>query len=401
MQHIPSYRIIFHIDMNSFYASCEVANNKDLKGLPIVIAHNDVFRKSIILTSSYEARKYGIKTTMLVRDAIKLCNNLIVIEPNYKLYQYYSQLFFNYLRSITNKLEITSIDEGYLDVTEVCLTRDPLELANTIQKDLLQKYNLPCSIGIAPNKFLAKMASDMKKPLGITVLRKREVEEKLWPLSIGDMFGVGKKTKPRLEEIGVYTIGDIFKVNQKTLKDTVGNAMYEYLINRAKGIDNSDVDYYSFDEVSSISNSHTFDHNLINVKIIKETLKVLSNTVSNRLVNKNLVASTVGIQIKYGDFKLINRSKGLETPINDSLDMWGIIEDLFDSYYDEISEVRLVGVFATRLTEDKNEIKQFSIFDDFNKISKQENVSNILKRINNLYDDKVIYFGNKEKKGEK
>lgn len=400
MQQVPKYHIIFHIDMNSFFASCEVANNKDLAGKPIVIAHNDVFRKSIILTASYEARKYGIKTTMLVKDAIKLCNNLIVIEPNYELYQYYSQLFFNYLRTITHKLEITSIDEGYLDVTDVCINKDPLELANSIQKYLLDKLKLPCSIGIAPNKFLAKMASDMKKPLGITVLRKREVEEKLWPLPIGDMFGVGKKTRPRLEAIGIYTIGDILKVNPEVLRDIVGNAMTEYLINRAKGIDNSGVDYYSFDDVSSISNSHTFDYNLVNVRIIKETLKVLSNTVSQRLVNKNLVASTIGIQIKFGNFKLINRSKGLETPINDSLDMWGIVEDLFDSYYDEVSEVRLVGVFATRLSEVNNEIKQYTIFDDFNKISKQENVTNVLKRINNLYDNKVIYFGSKDKKGE-
>ena len=128
-----TYKIIFHIDMNCFFASCEIAENDSLKNLPIVIAHNDVFRKSIILTASYEARKYGIYTTMLVRDAIKLCPELTIVEPNYSLYQHYSQLFFNYLYTITNKIEITSIDEGYLDVTEVCENIHAVELANCMK----------------------------------------------------------------------------------------------------------------------------------------------------------------------------------------------------------------------------------------------------------------------------
>lgn len=400
MQQSINYRIIFHIDMNSFYASCEQANNKDLIGKPVVVAHNDVFRKSIILTASYEARKYGIKTTMMVRDAIKLCNDLIVIEPNFELYQHYSQVFFDYLRTISNKLEVTSIDEGYMDLTDVCQKVNALELANTIQQTLLNKYQLPCSIGIAPNKFLAKMASDMKKPLGITVLRKREIESLLWPLPIGSMYGVGKKTAPRLQEIGIHTIGDIHRVNHDKLREVVGKSMLEYLLNRSKGIDDSEVDYYSFDSVSSISNSHTFDYNLLNVKTMKDTLKVLNNSVSARLTSKNLVANTIGIQIKYGDFKLINRSKGLVQPINDSLEMWNIVEELFDEHYDWVSEVRLVGVFATRLSDESSDLKQISIFDDFDKLNKEEHVSNILNKINEMYKNKIINIGINNKKGE-
>lgn len=400
MQQSINYRIIFHIDMNSFYASCEQANNKDLIGKPVVVAHNDVFRKSIILTASYEARKYGIKTTMMVRDAIKLCNDLIVIEPNFELYQHYSQVFFDYLRTISNKLEVTSIDEGYMDLTDVCQKVNALELANTIQQTLLNKYQLPCSIGIAPNKFLAKMASDMKKPLGITVLRKREIESLLWPLPIGSMYGVGKKTAPRLQEIGIHTIGDIHGVNHDKLREVVGKSMLEYLLDRSKGIDDSEVDYYSFDSVSSISNSHTFDYNLLNVKTMKDTLKVLNNSVSARLTSKNLVANTIGIQIKYGDFKLINRSKGLVQPINDSLEMWNIVEELFDEHYDWVSEVRLVGVFATRLSDESSDLKQISIFDDFDKLNKEEHVSNVLNKINEMYKNKIINIGINNKKGE-
>jgi DNA polymerase-4 len=391
--------------MNCFFASCEIAENESLKNQPIVVAHNDVFRKSIILTASYEARKFGIYTTMLVKDALKLCPQLIVVEPNFSLYQSYSQLFFNYLYTITNKIEITSIDEGYLDVTDVCQKVNAIELANQIQKHLYEKYKLPCSIGIAPNKFLAKMASDMKKPMGITILRKREVQEKLWPLPIGAMLGVGKKTKPRLEAIGITTIGDAAKLeNQDRLVKVVGKAMAAYLYERANGIDNSEVDYLSFDEVSSVSNSHTFDYDIYNVKLIKETLKVLTNTVSDRLMNRNLVAQTIGIQIKYANFKMINRSKSVDHSMNDSLEMWAVVEDLFDDYYDGISEVRLVGVFATRLQDAKVAVKQYSIFDDFNKVDKEENLHSLLSKIKNIYGKQAInigYYEYKEKGEEK
>lgn len=395
-----SYRIIFHIDMNAFFASCEIAENPKLANKPIVVAHNDVFRKSIILTASYEARKFGIKTTMLTGEAIKLCPELIIVEPNFDLYHKYSQTFFNYLYTITNKVEPTSIDEGYLDVTETCEKINAIELAKLIQKTLLEKYKLPVSIGIAPNKFLAKMASDLKKPLGITILRKREIDKILWPLPIGEMHGVGKKTRPRLENIGINTIGDLaqFK-NIPLLEKTVGKAMATYLIERANGIDPSEVNYNSIDDLSSLSNSHAFRYNVININDIKNTLKVLTNTLSDRLIKRNLIAHTVGIQIKYANFKLINRSTSLENGINDNHELWHVIEDLFDDYYNG-NEVRLVGVFATRLTDSSTQIKQYTIFDDMEQLSKVSKVERILNQIKKQFGDDSIKIGYYQYKGE-
>ena len=153
-------RIIFHIDINAFYAACELINDPSLKGKPIVVAHNDVLRKSIILSPSYEARAYGIKTTMLVRDAYNLCDKIIVVEPKMDLYQKHSELFFSFLEKITTQIEAGSIDEAFLDVTEVAKKSDPIRLAQFIQSTLYNKYQLPTSLGIAPNKFLAKMASN-------------------------------------------------------------------------------------------------------------------------------------------------------------------------------------------------------------------------------------------------
>ena len=396
-----NYRIIFHIDMNCFFASCEIAQNPDLKGLPVVIARDDVFRKSIILTATYEARKYGIYTTMLVKDAIKLCPNLVIVEPNYQLYSYYSKKFFDYLYTITKKVEPMSIDEGFMDVTDVCKGEDAIKLANTIQEKLLKEFNLPCSIGIAPNKFLAKTASDMKKPLGITILRKREVPEKLWPLPIEDIVGIGKKTAPKLHEIGIHKIGDIANFKDlDLLKKTIGTAMTEYLINRSMGNDNNPVNYENLDDVSSVSNSTTFDFDQISDAVFKQTLKVLNNSVSYRLEKDGYLAYTIGVQIKYNNFHTINRSKGLETPINDSREMYEIICDLFDEYYDGATPIRLLGVFATRLKKEENIVKQYSLFDDLDKIDKENNIQQLLSKINNQYNNNIINFGYKNKGGK-
>ena len=398
MQDKNKYRIIFHIDMNCFFASCEIAEDTSLKGKPLIIAHDDVFRRGIILTATYEARKYGIYTTMLVKDAIKLCPNVIIKEPDYQLYNYYSKKFFDYLYTITKKIEPMSVDEGYLDVTDVCQGADAIELAKKIQKDLLERYNLPCSIGIAPNKFLAKTASDLKKPLGITVLRKREVPEKLWPLKIEDVVGIGKKTAPRLHDIGIHTIGDIanFK-NIELLRKTVGLAMTEYLINRSNGIDNNPVEYENINDISSISNSHTFDFEQYDIKTVKNTLKVLTNSVSHRMENEDVSALTIGIQIKYNNFQLINRSKGLNKPISDNIEMYDIINELFDEYYDEVTPIRLVGVFATRLKKNDTIVKQYNLFDNLDEIEKENNVHELLNKINNSYGNNIINIGFKNK----
>lgn len=387
-------KIIFHIDMNCFYASCEIAQNDELKGKPIVVAHADTLRKSIILSPSYEARAFGIKTTMLVRDALRLCNDLIVVEPDMNLYNQYSKMFFDFLYKITPNIEIASIDEGYLDVTEICEKINAIELANRIQKTLYDKYKLPCSIGIAPNKFLAKMASDMKKPFGITVLRKREIDKYMWPLSISKMFGVGKKTSPRLEELGIKTIGDLANYKDlESLKKVLGPSHAESLIERANGIDNSIVDTQGFNDVLSISNSYTFDIDQNDELYIKNTLRIISNTVSNRLQKKELKAQTIGIQIKYSNFKQINRSKGLEIPVNEEIDVYKIVEDLFEEFYDDKMMIRLVGVFATRLIESKNEIKQYSIFDNLSELEKESEVQRLLNNMQRKFGKDSIARG--------
>src|SRR5690625_1940489 len=169
-------RVILHIDMNCFYASVEMSLNPNLKGKPVAIAGNPEERKGIIVTSSYEAREKGVKTTMPLWEAKKLCPNLIVLPPNFDKYRLASQQMFKILADITPLIEPISIDEGYLDISGCQELGNPIEIANHIQKKILNDLDLPCSIGIGPNKFLAKMPSDMKKPLGITILRILDLE---------------------------------------------------------------------------------------------------------------------------------------------------------------------------------------------------------------------------------
>ena len=390
-----SYRIIFHIDLNCFFAACEVLENPSLKGKPIVVCHSDPLKRSIILTASYEARRYGIYTTMLLNEAIKLCPGLTAVEPHYQYYKKYSDQFFAYLRSVTKYVEPMSIDEGFLDMSEV-VKENAEEFAYKMQEHILKEIGLPCSIGIGPNKFLAKMASDMKKPLGVTVLRKRDIPTKMWPLPVKDMLGVGKKTRARLEPLNIKTIGDLANFPDKELlKQTVGIAMFDYINERCFGIDNSKVEYENLDEISSISNETTFNISMTNIKFIKEHLKILTNQVSHRLVKRKLAAQTVGIKIKFSDFTTISRSRGLKRAINDSMDMWEIVNDLFDDLYDGFSEVRLVGVFCTRFIDQVNSIRQFSLFDNLEEAEKDKKVNNLVKMLQKEYGSDSIQMGTK------
>src|SRR5574342_277107 len=229
-------RVIFHVDMNSFYASVEMAFDPNLKGKPLAIAGNVEDRRGIIVTCSYEPRKFGVKTTMPLWEAKKLCPQLIVMKPNFERYRAASIGMFDILRQYTEMVEPVSIDEGYLDITESFEFGSPIDIAKSIQKRVLEQLDLPCSIGIAPNKFLAKMASDMKKPMGITVLRKRDIPKVLWPLPTFEMHGVGKKTAEKLQTIGIETVGELAVSNELQLKALLGiNGIR--IKERANGVD--------------------------------------------------------------------------------------------------------------------------------------------------------------------
>ena len=200
--------VYFHIDLNAFFVSAECILDPSLKGKPVAVCGQT--RRSVVATASYEARKYGVHSAMPVSEARHLCPGLIMVEPHFQWYRSLSEEFMNIVYSITPEVEQASIDECYADMTvPIQAYEKPLDLAWNLQRRILRELQLPCSIGIGPNMFLAKMGSDMKKPMGITVMRIREVPAKLWPLPIRDMRGIGERTLPYMEDLGIKTIGDL------------------------------------------------------------------------------------------------------------------------------------------------------------------------------------------------
>ncbi|WP_071395684.1 DNA polymerase IV [Bacillus tuaregi] len=380
-------RVILHVDMNSFYASVEMAFDPSLKGKPLAIAGNPKERRGIIVTCSYEARKYGVKTTMPIWEARKLCPQLLVMSPNFDRYRAASHGMFEILHEYSQLVEPVSIDEGYVDITDSYELGSPLEIASNIQKQILSQLDLPCSIGIAPNRFLAKMASDMMKPLGITVLRKRDVERVLWPLPVVEMHGVGKKTAAKLNTIGVQTIQDLANADSIQLKGLLGiNGIR--LKERANGIDERPVDPEAANEFKSVGNSTTLPNDITNQHQLLLVLEGLAEKVAVRMKRKKVMASSVGVTIRYKDRNTITRSRKLFNPISQSEDIYQESKQLFLKNWNG-DPVRLLGVTGAELVEKEQAVKQLDIF-SYEKDAKKEPLLETVNRLRNKYGKAII-----------
>ena len=381
-------QIIFHIDLNAFYASAEISRNPNLEGKPLVISGKS--KRSIITTASYEARKFGIHSAMPLFQAYKKCKNLIVLPAYFELYHRLSNEFFSIISSYSEILEVASIDECYVDVTKVIQDKNyhPVELARRIQNDVYEQLNLKCSIGISPNKFLAKMASDMKKPMGITILTRSNLKELMWPLDIKNMFGIGKKTQPRLREVGIMTIGDIANYNNyNKLRQIIGkNALLLY--RRANGIDNRVVDTKQ-NELKSVGNSITLPHDTLDEIILLDTLKQLARQVSMRAAKRNLISNSISITIKYTRFESVNRQTTINSYINDYEYILSTAKMLFDAHYDG-STVRLLGISLNNTINKKNYKEQLNIFNSTNDIEKDKDIQTIIENINNKFEKTIV-----------
>ncbi|WP_026694713.1 DNA polymerase IV [Peribacillus kribbensis] len=383
-------RVILHVDMNSFYASVEMAYDSSLKGKPLAIAGNASERRGIIVTCSYEARMFGVKTTMPLWEAKKLCPSLIIMEPDFDKYRTASQAMFDLLRQYTSLVEPVSIDEGYLDITECHELGSPVEIAKSIQQRIRQTLDLPCSIGIAPNKFLAKTASDMKKPMGITILRKRDVPSMLWPLDVGEMHGVGEKTAEKLKAIGVDTIGRLAAANEIQLKHTLGIIGLK-LKQRANGEDHRQVDPESIFEHKSVGNSTTLPQDIANEKELLSVLERLSSQVAKRLKRKGLAGQKIGITIRFKDRRTITRSKKLINPVSLEKDILREAVSLFQTHWNG-DPLRLLGVTAFEVIEIEEAYKQLDLF-SYQMDAKEEPLLDALEKIQGKYGKKVIQKG--------
>ena len=384
------HRVIFHIDMNCYFASVEIANRPDLKGKPVAIAGNVKERKGIIITCSYEARDTGVYTTMPLWEGLKRCPNLIVLPPNHTLYRETAYKVFHLLGSFSPILEPASIDEVYLDVTHVQHLH-PVQLAKEIQNTVLEKMGLPCSIGIAPNKFLAKMASDMRKPLGITVLRKRDIPDVLWPLPVESMHGIGYRTKKKYHALNIYTIEDLAKADVQQLQDKIGK-IGRLLHERANGKDMRPVDPEHILSFKTMGNSITLPQNLCDEKALAEVFHHLCQKLSQRLIIRRAYAKTIQIMIRYGNRQTITRSQALLNPVQSSDELFKMAVLLFQRHWDGES-VRLLGVSAIETLDEKEWFKQLDLLSYQKEIPKKMKLSDLAVEINKKLGQQALMLG--------
>lgn len=391
-------RVIFHIDMNSFYASVEMAHHPELKGRPLAIAGRAEERRGIVVTSSYEARRMGVKTMMTVREARRKCPDLIIKQPDFRLYRQVSGQLFDLLKSYTRIIEKASIDEGYMDVTSLVPPASPLKLAENIQFRVDNELGLPCSIGIAPNKFLAKTASDMKKPMGITVLRKREIKEKLWPLAVGAMHGVGSKTEEKLINVGIRTIGDLARSDKALIVERFG-LPGKRLHERANGLDSRAVDPEAENHYKTIGHSTTLPEDTVSPVIIRRTLDQLAGKLADKIKRECVASYQLTITIRYYDWKTMTRNLTVNQPIQTKKQILESAWTLFHAQWNGAA-VRLLGVTLGSFKPLGESSKQLDIF-SFEEDARHEPIVNLISAIDEKFGEGTIRPASYLKKNKK
>lgn len=379
-------KIIFHIDMNAFFCSVACILYPHLRGTAFAIGRENTY-KGVISTASYEARALGIHSAQPIAEAYKIKPDLRIVHIDYSIYNDYHKKFVKLVSEYTNLIEVASIDEVYADMTLASKTKHPLVLAKEIQLRLLKEYNLPSSIGIAPTLFLAKMASDIKKPLGLTVIRKREVKDILYPLPVKDIFGIGKKTFPKLMEKGINTIGDFMNLDNKELIiNTVGVNIYNYAYNHILGNSSNVVDPNRYDDAKSISTSETFDVPLVSFDEILIELRRMTRSVYKRMIKDKCYTKTITLTLRDTSFETISRQMTIDEYTDNFDEIFDLIYELLEANFNNEKSYRLIGVGVSNLVKEENLPKEYNLF-TLSDTSDKEIV------IENLINDFQVKFG--------
>jgi len=385
--------------MNAFFISCEMTRNPSLVGKPAAVAGDPKKRAGIILAANYEARACGVKTTMVLHEAIKLCPKLILVPPDHHFYGRKSEEVMDLLSNYTPTLEQNSVDEAWLDMTgSEGLFGKPLEAAQRIMNEIKDSLGLWCSIGIAENKFLAKMAAEMKKPLGITELWEKDIPIKLWPLPVKEMYGVGGKTAEKLNRMGIKTIGDLATSKEKLIFKTFGKGGIE-IYQHANGIDNSSVLARVGDDIKSIGREKTLPEDITDIEKAKIVLMELADDIGMTARGQGKKGRTVHIKLKYSNFHSITRQATIPaTCITKEIYQAGC--SLLEQNWNKSLPVRLIGISISGFHEDSSS-DQLSLFDKIDanlKSGKNERIDKAMDKIRNKYGSEKITIATLVKK---
>ncbi len=352
MQDILDLKIL-HVDMDAFYASVEEADDENLKGKPVIVG--GLSSHGVVTTCNYEARKYGIHSAMPGFMARSLCPHGFFLRPRMNRYREVSKEIFNILYDVTDLVEQISVDEAYLDISNI--ERNPLDLVGEIKDRVYRDLGLTLSVGLSYNKFLAKLASDWNKPNGFKYITRDMLPEILLDLNISKVHGIGPKSQKKLRNIGIYTVGDLYQLDENFLTDLFGKAGREIYL-RIRGEDPRPVN--NFRERKSIGIERTFDEETRDIGKLKEYLKNFSKKLEEELLKKQVHTKTIIVKVKDEDFRTQTRSKTLENHIYTFEEIYEVGLSLLDEI--EINKkIRLLGITGASLLS--IDLEQLSLFD--------------------------------------
>ena len=342
-----STRIIFHMDMDHFYTAVEEREHPEYKGKPVVVGADPKEGKGrgVVSTSNYEARKAGVRSGIPISRAWKLCPEAIYLPPNFPLYIKVSKEIMEIAQRYADKFEQWGLDEAFLDVSARVRDYGEAEAyAKRLKSEIEEKERLTCSIGVGPNKLIAKVASDYQKPDGLTIVKEDEAEAFLAPLPVRRLLWVGRKTEAKLKKMGINTIGDLARYDPTVLTAAFG-VMGTQMHLMAQGIDRSEVETRT--EVKSISHETTFEEDTDNAEVVLKALDQLAADVTQEVAAQKLFFKTVTVKVRYENFETHTRSKTLPFMTSRLQDLQKTARNLLQPYLKRDRKIRLIGVRAS------------------------------------------------------
>lgn len=386
-------RLIFHIDVNNAFLSwtavllLKQGYKQDIRTIPAIIAGSESERRGIVVAKSPVAKKMGIKTAETIYQAKKKCPNLQIFPPNHRWYYQESKKLFEYLSQYSPLLEKFSIDECFLDMTGTnYLYKDYYQLAIKIKEEIKEKFGFTVNIGIGNNKLCAKMASDFEKPDKVHTLLKNEIEEKLWPLDVGNLFMVGKRTKEELNKLNIYTVKDLAFANEKVLEKKFKNQA-KYLKEAARGLDNTPVEPRS-SKTTSISTTETLKYDYTDEEKLKDILFRQTEDVTRELRKQKQYAKTAAVIFKNNEFKNYSAQAKLPYPTNSTKEIYKLVVEIFNKNYKK-GPIRLIGVRLSDLSETKE--RQLTLFEEQDKDQeKEEEIQRTIDDINQKFGKSIV-----------
>ncbi|MEI2641185.1 MAG: DNA polymerase IV [Candidatus Nanopelagicales bacterium] len=337
---------VLHVDMDAFYASVELLSRPMLRGKPVIVGGSG--SRGVVLSATYEARAFGVRAAMSMGRAQRLCPQAVIISPDHRRYARVSSGVMEIFRSVTSAVEPLSLDEAFLDISgSVRRHGSPTAIAELLRAQVHDEQGITCSVGGAPSKFVAKVASAHAKPDGLLMIPAESVVAFLHPLPVGALWGVGPKTEEQLNSLGVRTVADVAHLPREVLRRALGSAAGEHLADLAWGRDTREV--VNAVRERSVGNEHTFAGDVDDPEVIAKHLLALSDNVAARMRAAGWVGRTISIKIRFADFTTITRSRTIDEPTDVGRDIYEVAASLYQKLGLQRARLRLVGVRMEKL----------------------------------------------------